>query len=49
MGNSPESSGVRTQFLKRMVDFASMVGQFTSLVIRLTLANIIRLSDAGES
>ena len=32
MDNGPESSGVRTQFLKRMVDFASMLGRSIHLL-----------------
>jgi len=32
MDNGPESSGVRTQFLKRMVDFASTLGRSIHLL-----------------
>ncbi len=33
--NGPESSGVRTQFLKRMVEFASSTGKKIQLLVTL--------------
>jgi hypothetical protein len=46
--NGPES-GIRTQFLRRMVDFADEIGIPIQLpIIRLIIVNIIPLSGAGE-
>lgn len=49
--NGPESSGRRTRFLKRMVDFADHIGKPIQLLYypRLTTANTIPWSGAGAS
>jgi hypothetical protein len=44
-----ESSGIRTQFLRRMVDFWDEIGiPIQPSIIRLIIVNIIPLSGAGE-
>lgn len=46
--NGPESSGVRTQFLKRIVEFVDHTRKSSNCcTIRLTTASTIRLSAAG--
>jgi hypothetical protein len=48
MDNGPESSGVRTQFLHRMVQFADQIGKPIHLLYYPSItANTIRLSGAG--
>lgn len=48
--NGPESSGVRTQFLKRMVDFARHTGKTLQLLYFPPItASTIRLNAAGAS
>lgn len=46
--NGPESSGVRTQFLKRMVDFTDQIGKSIQLLyFPLTTVNTIPLNAVG--
>ena len=50
MDNGPESSGRRTQFLHRMVQFADDMNKPIHLcIIRRITANIIQSSGAGVS
>jgi hypothetical protein len=48
MDNGPESSGVRTQFLHRIVQFADQLSKPLQLLYVPPIpANTIRLQDAG--
>jgi len=47
--NGPESSGVRTQFLKRMTDFAETIRSLSiCYIIRHIIVNITQLNAAGK-